>query len=57
MATKSHLSLNNNPPPPRDLEPWERKVFSDKLKALDRKLGPAMSRISWSNKGIVDFCR
>jgi len=39
------------------LEPWERKVFSDKLKALDRKLGPAMSRITWANKGIVDFCR
>jgi hypothetical protein len=39
------------------LEPWERKVFADKLKSLDRKIGPAVTRITWSNKGIVDFCK
>ena len=39
------------------LEPWERKVFADKLKSLDRKVGPAVTRITWTNKGIVDFCR
>jgi len=39
------------------LEPWERKMFAEKLKALDRKIGPAVSRITWSNKGIVEFCR
>ena len=39
------------------LAPWERKIFADKLKALDRKIGPAVTRITWSNKGIVEFCR
>jgi len=39
------------------LEPWERKLFSDKLKALDRKIGPALTRISWASKGTVDFCK
>ena len=32
-------------------------MFTDKLKTLDRKIGPALSRITWNHKGIVDFCR
>jgi dynein heavy chain len=39
------------------LELWERKVFSDKLKAVDRKIGPAVTRITWNSKGVVDFCK
>ena len=41
------------------LKPWERKLFSDKLKQLDRKFSPAITRMTWSNKGIQvrrQFC-
>eukprot|EP00961_Rhodomonas_salina_P300694 3940026-Rhodomonas_salina.1 len=31
---------------------WERKLFTDKLKALDRCFGPAVSKMTWSTKGI-----
>eukprot|EP00960_Hanusia_phi_P047139 758242-Hanusia_phi.AAC.10 len=33
----------------------ERKLFSEKIKSLDRKISPAINKMTWHTKGIVDF--
>jgi hypothetical protein len=29
---------------------WERRLFVDKIKGLDRKLAPALTKMNWSTK-------
>ncbi len=37
------------------LDTSERRLFADKIKALDKKIGPGIAKLTWTSKGIVDF--
>ncbi|CAM9351443.1 unnamed protein product, partial [Laminaria digitata] len=38
-----------------ELDPSERKMFSDNIRRLDKRIHQGMTKLTWSSKGIVEF--
>eukprot|EP00752_Nemacystus_decipiens_P009956 g8879.t1 len=38
-----------------ELDPSERKLFSDNIRRLDKRIHQGMTKLTWSTKGIVEF--
>ncbi len=38
-------------------ERWERRLFVDKIKSLDRKIAPALNKMNWSTKVVFVYAR
>ncbi|CAM9866654.1 unnamed protein product, partial [Discosporangium mesarthrocarpum] len=38
-----------------ELLPSERKLFSDNIRRLDKRIHQGMTKLTWSSKGIVEF--
>jgi hypothetical protein len=36
---------------------WERRLFVDKIKSLDRKIAPAVSKMNWGTKVSLTVAR
>ena len=34
---------------------WERRLFVDKIKSLDRKISPALNKMNWGTKVAAGF--
>jgi dynein heavy chain len=33
----------------------ERALFHDRIYSMDKKIGPALSKLTWTSRGVVEF--
>jgi len=38
-----------------DLSPQERKLFSEVIRRLDRRIGPGLNKLTWASKGVIEW--
>lgn len=39
----------------RSLQPQERALFKERIKSLDKKLRPGMTKLTWASEGILEY--
>ena len=38
-----------------ELSPQERKLFSEVIRRLDRRIGPGLNKLTWASKGVIEW--
>jgi hypothetical protein len=44
---------NHHPPPPPPPPP--RRLFSDHIRKLDKRINQGLTKLTWASKGVVEF--
>lgn len=37
------------------LQPYERSLFRERIRSLDKKIRPGMTKLTWASEGILDY--